>query len=263
MTPEEHVKKIIDDYCVKSLEKLDIEAIAWAEFLAIEEKAMETHSGRIRFENSYGIISLKNSFNEPGQKRFTLAHELGHYFIERNSTLRKFNCTSKDLMSYKFGSLFEQKANEFAAELLMHKPWFTEFTRKLDINMQAIKDIANHFGVTLSAAALRYSLIGKYPIAVIMSRKENPKDRYGKVIWRSINDYFPLKWIPNGMEVSKDSPVSDYYKGGGLQEGADLVPASAWFSQDNKCDNSDFWEENLAMPNYNSVLTILWSDKKR
>ena len=259
MTPEEIAKMIIEEYRLTSVKDPNLEDIAWAEFLAIEEKPMETHSGRIRFENSYGIISLKNSFKEPGQKRFTLAHELGHYFIERNSTLRKFNCTSNDLMSFNFGKIFEQKANQFAAELLMHKPWFTEFTRKLEINMKVIKDIADYFGVTLSAAALRYSLIGKYPIAVIMSSKENPKDKYGKVIWSSINEYFPLKWIPNGLEVSKDSPASDFFKGNVMQEGEDLVPASAWFSQDYNCDNSYFREENLAMPNYNSVLTILWT----
>ena len=125
MTTEEIAKMIIEEYRLTSVRDLNLEDIAWAEHLAVDEKLMETHSGRIRFENSYGIISLKNSFKEPGQKRFTLAHELGHYFIERNSTLRKFNCTSKDLMSFSFGNLFEKKANQFAAELLMHKPYFT------------------------------------------------------------------------------------------------------------------------------------------
>lgn len=262
MTPEEHAKYLIDEYCIKSFDNLDLEAIAWAEFLAIEIKPMQTHSGRIRFEDGYGVISLKNSFKEPGQKRFTLAHELGHYFVERNSILRKFNCSSNDLMSFKFGNIFEKKANEFAAELLMYKPWFGDFIRNREIDMNLIKDIANHFGVTLSAAALRYSLIGKYPIAVIMSRKEKPTDKYGKVMWSSISEYFPLKWIPNGLEVGKDSPAADYYKGESMQEGADLVQASAWFSKDFHCDNSYLWEENIAMPNYESVLTILWTQRK-
>jgi Zn-dependent peptidase ImmA (M78 family) len=262
MTPEEHAKNLLDEYGIKSPDKLDMEKIAWAEFLAIEVKPMETHSGRIRFENDYGIISLKNSFREPGQKRFTLAHELGHYFIERNSTLRKFNCSSKDLLSFSFGPIFEKKANEFVAELLMFKPWFGDFIRKRDINMDLLKDISNHFGVTLSAAAIRYSLIGKYPIAVIMSKKEKPTDKYGKVSWSSIHEYFPLKWLPKGLEVSKDSFASAFFKGEEMQEGADLVPASAWFSQDRNCNKSDLWEENLAMPNYNQVLTILWAQKK-
>lgn len=261
--PEHKAELVITKYCITSPKQLDLEKIANAEYIIVEETAAAAYAGNIVFSDGFGLIRINNSNSLSGQKRFTLAHELGHYFIERNSTLRKFNCTSKDLMSFSFGNLFEKKANQFAAELLMHKPWFTEFTRKLDISMQVIKDIADYFGVTLSAAALRYSLIGKYPIAVIMSSKENPKDKYGKVIWSSINEYFPLKWIPNGLEVSKDSPASDFFKGNVMQEGEDLVPASAWFSQDYNCDNSYFREENLAMPNYNSVLTILWSDKKR
>lgn len=263
MTPEEKAKNVIEEYCFKDQKQLDIEAIAWAEFIAIEEIPMTTHIGRINFEDGYGLMSIKDSFNYAGQRNFTIAHELGHYFIEKESMLKKFSCSSKDLLSYKFGSLFEQKANEFAAELLMYKPWFSDFVRKRDINMQLIKDIADHFGVSLSAAAIRYAGHGRFPIAVIYSSKVDPKSNYGEVKWRSISEYFPLKWIPIGFKVSKDSPASDFFKGETMQEGADLVPASAWFSEDKRCGNSQFWEENIVMSKLNSVLTILWSEKKR
>ena len=55
----------------------------------------------------------------------------------------------------------------------MHRPWFNKFIIERKINMELIKDIAKYFNVSITAAALRYVNIGKYPIAVIMSEEGN------------------------------------------------------------------------------------------
>jgi hypothetical protein len=183
---------------------------------------------------------------------------MGHYFNEREIRSKAFyKCTEFDIYSFKSNKRYENEANEFAAELLMHKPWFGEYIKKRQINFDLIKEIANDFSVSLTAAAIRYSIIGKYPVAVIFSKD-------GKKAWSSINDYFPFKWIPQGYKVRKESAAYDFFAGNEMQTCDDLVPAEAWFAGDYKCRKDVYlYEQNIAMKNYNSVLTLLWESEFR
>ncbi|MDP2365605.1 MAG: hypothetical protein Q8M94_17790, partial [Ignavibacteria bacterium] len=145
--------------------------------------------------------------------------------------------------------------NEFAAELLMHRPWFNDFIIKRNINFELIKELANYFNVSLTAAALRYVNIGKYPTAVIYSKD-------GFVKWSTFHDYFPYKFIPIGYAVHKDSAVYDFFVGKTMQACSDLVQAKVWFPDNFKVKASTYlYEQNVAMPNYNAVLTLLWESE--
>lgn len=149
----------------------------------------------------------------------------------------------------------EDDANLFAAELLMYRPWFTDFTKNREINFELIKEIAEYFNVSLTAAAIRYANIGKYPVAVILSRD-------GKKAWSYISDYFPLKWIEKGYRVRNESATHYYFNNKETPANANLIPAFAWFSGDVKCRRDVyFYEQNLVMKNYNSVLTMLWESE--
>lgn len=254
MSPEEKAKSIIEEFNYQSPQDVDPEQIAWSNFLAVEFKDMSSHIGRIKFDNECGVVSINRRLKEPGQKRFTLAHELGHFFNESGSVLKSISCTPKDINSGKFTSTFEQKANLFASELLMYKPWFSDFVKNKKINMNVISEIAGYFGVSLSAAALRYVYHGKYPIAVILSRN-------GMVEWSAISPHFPLRWIPKGYKVRKESNAYEFFNGGKTEEWEDLIPAHAWFSDDYKCPKDLYiFEQCTVMKNYNAVMTLLWEE---
>ena len=62
--------------------KLNLEEIANAENIIVEEEEMKGSLGKIIYEEGFGLIKINNSIQEPGQKRFTMAHELGHYCNE-------------------------------------------------------------------------------------------------------------------------------------------------------------------------------------
>ncbi len=89
------------------------------------------------FENTSGVIKIKdNSKNiyvkksmKQGKKNFVIAHELGHYSMEYNgnsefnSAYRKINNIVPSIGHNKGN---EEKANQFAAELLMPKSAFIQ-----------------------------------------------------------------------------------------------------------------------------------------
>ena len=246
---EKRAIDLIEKYCIDSPAHLNLEEIANAEYLIIEETDTKNYQGRINFNDEYGLISINKNIAEAGAKRFTIAHELGHFINEREKRFLSHSCSFVDLFGKK---IHESNANKFAAELLMHKPWFGSFVKDRKINMDVLKELAEYFNVSLTAAAIRYAEIGKYPVAVILSRN-------GKVEWKYINEYFPYKWIPAGYKLREESSAYDYFLGKEVQTCDDLVPAHTWFSEDFKCPKDVYLcEQNVVMKNYNSVLTLLW-----
>src|ERR1039458_3177910 len=66
-----------------------------------------------------GIIAVKASIREASRKRFTIAHEIGHFVIPHHRLLKNV-CDEKKIEA--FDSRLnrpEVEANEFAAELLL------------------------------------------------------------------------------------------------------------------------------------------------
>lgn len=247
--PQNKAVELIQKYCIDSPAHLNLEEIANAESLIVEETDTDTYLGKINFNADYGLVSINSSIAEPGAKRFTLAHELGHFMNEREKRFLKHSCSFIDIYGKK---IHENNANIFAAELLMHRPWFNKIILNRPVNIELIKEIAEQLGVSLTAAAFRYAEIGQYPVAVIMSRD-------GKVAWSCINEYFPYKWIPKNYIVRSESSAYDFFNGTDMQTCDDLIPAHTWFSEDKNCNASAYlYEQNVAMPKYGAVLTLLW-----
>ena len=120
--------------------------------------------GRItpKTDNSFTIY-YKNSESDE-EKRFTIAHELGHFFLhihEPDGKIKKEYCDSP---LYRRGfSTEETEANEFASALLMPKTVFLDYVLKNKkdgyIN---IDDVAKHFSVSRSAAFERGKSLGYF-----------------------------------------------------------------------------------------------------
>ncbi len=243
--------RLINKYFFNSPEELinDLENMLYAEGLYIKEEEINNCEGKILFDNNYGVITVDRSSDDK-QKRFTIAHEAGHFFNERGSG--SYNCGYEEFFGSKRNYEREANANDFAGELLMHEKWFVEYTGIKKISFELIRDAADYFNVSLSAVALRYSIIGFYPIAVVMSANKIIK-------WISINKNFRYQFIRVGNKVSDLSYAFDYF--GNINEPTcEIVSAEAWFKEDYnfKDRNSKIMEMNIPMKKYNSVLSVLW-----
>ena len=202
-TARARARLLLNKYCIGGPIELNLERLANAECLMIEEAALNNYLGMINFGEGYGIIKVSRSIKEYGQKRFVIAHEMGHFYTQK---CNQKHCNSNDLLAYKPDSGHENDANEFAAELLMREEWFADFTKKRKVNMELLKDTAEYFKVSLTAAAIRYAEIGNTPIAVILSKN-------GCVYGSRINPAFPFQFVPRGFKVNHRSNAYDFYKG--------------------------------------------------
>ncbi|MGQ9848057.1 MAG: ImmA/IrrE family metallo-endopeptidase [Bacteroidales bacterium] len=248
-------EELIDKYCIESHRELNLEEICNAEGLFIEEVELNGLLGSIIYENDYGLILVNKNISNPGMKRFTIAHEMGHFFLSKDSKINRHGCSYDSLGNYYENKNHEVEANKFATEFLMHKPWFSRFIKNIPVCMDLIKKISEEFQVSVTSAAIRYAEIGQYPTAVIMSKNN-------LVQWSFINDYFPCKYLPVGTPVPKESNAWDYFNNNKLSDEEDLILAKKWFKSDFRCNQSTyFYEQSISIPVTDSVLTILWESE--
>lgn len=105
---------------------------------------------RLKKEDDGWSIFLPTS-TSPARDTFTIAHELGHIFLEH-----KLNQDDEIFRKVELDDI-ERAANAFAAELLMPK---TLFKDKFEEFGNDIARVAKFFGVSQAAAMVRMSILG-------------------------------------------------------------------------------------------------------
>lgn len=107
-------------------------------------------SGMLQVEGDFAEIFV-NSADSPERQRFTIAHEIGHYFERTSRGVIDFNVIDYRSTKAENYDLHEFYADEFAGHLLMPE---TELRRVLAEGMP-LPLIAAHFQVSLPAARQR------------------------------------------------------------------------------------------------------------
>jgi hypothetical protein len=117
--------------------------------------------------------------------RFTLAHELGHYFIasHRNALRLGLAPYHPSFCEYESKLFVEQQADCFASNLLLPCSRFVPEARKRGTTggLKTILALSDHFETSVTATAIRYASLGISPCIVI----KWTSDKYG---W---------KWLSN------------------------------------------------------------------
>ena len=134
------------------LEYVDLEATAKAngiEIRDLKDGNRDGASGWYRIENGRPVI-LINRNRAPSHQRFTLAHELGHFFMGHGERARD---TKKQL---RLKDPVEFSANRFAAAILMPE----ELVEKAIQKRKSVAEMARNFGVSEEAMGYRLQNLG-------------------------------------------------------------------------------------------------------
>jgi Zn-dependent peptidase ImmA (M78 family) len=244
--------KLINKYCYESHADMDLEKLLYAENLKLKEEALQDCEGKIIFDEDTGIITVNSLCKDNNQRRFTISHEMGHFYNEKGKG--SYRCGHNEFYGIKRNWRRESNANDFAAELLMHEKWFIDYVKGKKINAALLRDTASYFSVSLSAASIRYAEIGTHPAAVVMSKD-------GIVKWSRINKDFRIQFIRWEVPVSELSYTWDFFNNKPIPEKGEDVPARAWFRESFYIKDSDrVYEFNIPFPRYKSILTVLYFD---
>ncbi|MCC6448843.1 MAG: ImmA/IrrE family metallo-endopeptidase [Chitinophagaceae bacterium] len=101
--------------------------------------------------------------------RFTVAHELGHYFIDnhRNQLKKGYSLSYDKELTYFTNHQVEREANMFATNLLMPKDRFVAFASNYEIGIEAIKALSKQFKTSLTSTAIQYHNLVSSPCGLI------------------------------------------------------------------------------------------------
>lgn len=231
--------------------QIPIEDIAWHLKLYIREVELDGCDGRLIRKGHSGIISINKNIQELGRRRWTIAHEIGHFLLHGHKNPIDLYCDDKFILNYGSSSIEEAEANCFAAELLLPSELMhAKTTTQPGLDLAAI--IAKDFQVTLTAATMRIVDLAKVPCAVIFSQNLKMK-------WFKRSSSFSA-YI--NRDVTDASYAYDLSAEKTYQTKRGKVFTETWLSGKSLNPNAQIIEESVFFPKYNSVLTILYADSE-
>lgn len=139
--------------------------------VAIKGDSLGSFEGALYPVTGGWAIIYNNDVSE-GRKRFTIAHEFGHYLMHRNLFPKGVEC-SEEAVTFRNGAELEAEADTFAANLLMP---LDDFRGRLPGSaLPTLGDlgaIAEHYGVSLISCVLRWLEYTERRSMLVISRDD-------------------------------------------------------------------------------------------
>lgn len=241
---------------------VDVLSIASKREILIEPKPASAKgvSGMlIRVGNGFAIAYATHVKSE-GFQRFSIAHELGHYFLEGHpeQVFRGGQLVHESHAGFASGDQVELEADHFAAGLLMPRHLFQAEASRYTDGFAAIEKLADICGTSLTASAIRYSELTDAAIAIVMSSGGTVDYCFASPAMRRAKGYRHLK---KGFTLPRDvltrafnQDVSNIESAKRDSDDTDLMQ---WFHTN---DEIDATEEVVGLGEYGRTLTVITAD---
>lgn len=214
--------------------------------------------GMTIYDDSQFFIHV-NTFrgNKPStaRSRFTIAHELGHYFIDSHRIGLKQGLLSPhpSRNNENTHNRIEREADYFASCLLMPEERFKKLIQKKKFEFAIIKSLSEHFQTSITATAIRFADIGNHPLMIVFGES-------GKIKWKWNSDDFPFKYLLYSEKVPEDSAMGEYfYKERQPVDTEDVWPVD-WFNYVSDDDVHRKFREHCIVHKH-MALSIIWESK--
>jgi hypothetical protein len=211
-------ERLLQELGVTEPDEIDLEAIAYHVGASVRFCPLDGCEARIIGRGDSAIITV-NERSPYRRKRFSIAHELGHWVHDRGRAMvcRAEEYRPRDPMSP------ERIADGYAADLLMPHYLFRPIARGYaKLNFKTVDAVAGIFNTSRTATAIRL-VDGDHSPALLVCHGSRGRK------WFSRAPSVPDRWFP------KDTPDVESFAFGVLhgRSGDDPMPrkigADAWF----------------------------------
>jgi hypothetical protein len=227
-------------------EQIDLEAIAWEHGAAVKYRPLDRCEAMIVGAQRRAIITV-NCRAIHTRRRFSLAHEIGHWHHHRGRILF---CGAADIGNPAHAPLDpENRADQFASDLLLPDFMFRPRIVKIKpLMLSTIREIAEEFNVSLTATLLKLAGSDRFPIVIVCHNKQRRR-------WFRRAPMVPGWWFPN-ENLDAESIAFEMLFGGAAEVSyARKVGAEAWF-EFRGVERHEIQEQAFLLPN-DEVLTLL------
>ena len=174
----------VDPFAVIASESDQIHAEG-DDFRDIFDGRLSYHNGRflLVYNTRYNVWPRRGEHHP--KVRFTVAHELGHYYLDRH---REFLVTRhtpiESFTEFESNNQVEREADAFATGLLMPKYLLTPIINcEPDATIRSIKEAATEFDVSLTSMMVRWTQLSHFPSVTICIRD-------GLIQWGFVSEAF-------------------------------------------------------------------------
>lgn len=209
----------------------------------------------LRYGDAFGIMYATHIKSE-GFQRFSVAHELGHYFLEGHvdHVLPK-DGVHQSRAGFTSSDPYELEADHFAAGLLMPSGLFKKELRKLGGGLAAVKTMATCCQSSITATAIRYAELTEDAVAIIVSAGQTIDYCILSDQMKSLRD---ITWLRKGSAIPPNTATARFNASLGNVERAESFEAevdiSDWFGGSKSVLA---FEEVIGLGGYGKTLTVL------
>lgn len=175
-------------------------------------KILLTQCPKIIINTQKSIDEIRAEILINSTLRFSIAHELGHYFLNKlnNEEIKtRFNKTNSNKQINTFNAVTEYQANEFAAALLIPKHSFKNYQNHNGKPLEMAKSISNDYRVSLTTAFLRMAKLSENITVCLHIDTQAGKIKHlaHSKLWDDIRYEHKPYWA---LKISKKSDIPEY-----------------------------------------------------
>jgi Zn-dependent peptidase ImmA (M78 family) len=254
---QQQAVKILEEYQFTKL-PIDPKLIAKKANIQVESKAdcEEGVSGMLLRNGEKYCIVYATYLGNQGFENFSIAHELGHYFLEGHpEQIFQYGDIHKSTANFTSDNEIERQADIFAASLLMPENIFKDRLTEFEKGMICIESMAKLCNTSLTSTAIRYAELTEDKVIVIISTS-------GVVDYCLIsNAVFDLKGVEipkKGDRIPKETATGRVFNGTSLLFNQNTLYMETDFRDWLECIKSKkAAEEAKGLGKYGKVLTVI------
>lgn len=214
----------------------------------------------VRVGNEFSIGYSQAVTNE-GFIRFTVGHELGHYFLPGHpeALFPHGDGVHESKSGFVSSNEHERQADHFAAALLMPKELFLHELRRVGSGFDAVERLSLRCKTSITATAIRFAGFTDDAVAVIMSAGQSIK---WSCLSRTLKELKKMEWkckttgVPRSTATAVFNQRPENISEAKRDEG--LTTLDNWF---NGAPAVEMEEHVVGLGSYGRTLTILTATK--
>lgn len=240
---------------------IDVLSLAAARDIHVVAKPASAQgvSGMLIRSGERFAIAYATHIRSEGFQRFSIAHELGHYFLDGHpDAVFRGGDVHESRAGFASSDQYELEADHFAAGLLMPSHLFDAAASRYSDGLEAVKGLAGDCKTSLTASAIRYVQLTDAAVAIIVSHGSTVDYCFTSESMRRTKGYrhlnkgavLPRQSLTRGFNQEQKNVES-------ASEDDDSTELNLWFHTDNEIAAS---EEVIGLGDYGKTLTVITAD---
>lgn len=214
----------------------------------------------LRSGEEFGI-GYSTAIQNEGFVNFTIAHELGHYFLSGHveTLIGKAGGTHYSASGFVSDNIHEREADMFAAELLMPRHLFKPAMQRAGAGFKAIQNLAETGQTSIVATAIRVAKLSDELVAVILTTGRQIEWCFVSNELRELRGVYPLgkrSVLPATSATARfNCDVGRVERGERVE---DFCSLRDWFE---RAPDVEFQEDVIGLGHYGKTLTVLFTEE--